>query len=235
MIPNAGFESWVDVDTFTAQKPESWRPDSTLTYLRKSYPSPVFKSSEAADGDFALGMKSILINGMNVSDSIRCTFIFKGRPGALMGNFKNSPGRTISVRIALTARDGNNQFYILSNDSLSVSDAGGWRPFIIPIHYQTSDISYKAEICMYSDGADTTGYSLIDRLSFSTYNTLEPLPNDEEQEYIGFKIFRSDGRFILLGEGKCQIQHIALIPGLYIIQQSTKTGTYCYKFIQNSP
>lgn len=88
---------------------------------------------------------------------------------------------------------------------------------------------------MYSDGADTTGYSLIDRLSFSTYNTLEPLPNDEEQEYIGFKIFRSDGRFILLGEGKCQIQHIALIPGLYIIQQSTKTGTYCYKFIQNSP
>lgn len=195
VIPNAGFESWVDLDTFISQKPENWRPDSTISYLKSGLQAPVFKSNDAADGDFSLGLKNIYSNGIYQSDSIRCTFIFKGRPGSIMGNFKNTAGKNIKLRIALNAKDANSQSFLLSNDSIYLTDTGGWRPFILPIRYFSGDISYKAEICIFSSGGDTTGYSLIDRLSFSTYNVVNFISDLPEEDYIHHEIFQADGRF----------------------------------------
>jgi hypothetical protein len=195
----------------------------------------LFKSSDALEGNYALGLKNIYFNGTNRSDSIRCTFIFKGRPGSLMGSFKNTTGNKLFIRVSLTARDVNNLFFNLSNDSITLPDAGGWRPFIIPIHYYSSEMSYKAEICLFASGSDTSEFSLIDKLSFSTFNGLPQATVPIAIDGVSFEIFQLNGQLYAEGKGHWDPSKIKLLPGIYIVRQTTKNDFYTYKFIQYEP
>ncbi|MBI3234287.1 MAG: hypothetical protein HYZ42_09645 [Bacteroidetes bacterium] len=88
VIANADFEDWVQLDTFKTNRPNYWRVDSTIYFLTQGASSPVMQSEQSKNGLYSLGMKYIYMPNYLATDTIRNTFIFKGRPSSLTGCYK---------------------------------------------------------------------------------------------------------------------------------------------------
>lgn len=180
VIPNSDFEDWINIDTFTAERPNYWRTDSGAIFLSRGYKSPILKSNDCKSGSSAVGLQFNEINQRLIGDTIRCTFIFKGRPNSLVGFYKFSKFSLSMpmVEINMYARDSNSIFYKLASSQIFLSASTDWRSFFSPIQYYAADISYKAEIKLYAPNnyslSDSNLIVLFDQFSFSAFNNLEP-------------------------------------------------------------
>ncbi len=178
VIPNAGFEDWVFIDTTTELRPNYWRLDSSSIYISKGYGSPIKQSTNKRSGNYSLAIKGIIKDSICIGDTIRSTFLFKGRPKSLMGyfSFSKSTSALIYIQLILYAKDINSSIYKLSQNDTFLASNNSWSSFFLPIQYLDNNLSYKAEIKIYSPINSTLSDSNLivyfDNFSFSNFNNI---------------------------------------------------------------
>ncbi len=192
-IPNAGFENWTAVGTYSV--PDSWGTLNNTTTLAGIY--TVTKATPGSPGASYMKITSktiatSVVGGIAVSgvlDSMtmqpKSGFAFNQRPVSLTGKnqymiYGSSPG---SLSVTLTRWDsGTNSRVIVASGNIThgaSAMAMSWTNFTIPLVYTDGNNPDSCIIVLKASGSNPTNldYLWVDNLAFS--GTVTGLKNQE--------------------------------------------------------
>ena len=200
-IPNAGFETWLSVGTYSV--PDGWgtlNNTYTVQTVTKGTPgSPgasYMKITSKTMGSNVIG--GIAVSGVLDSTTMlpKSGFAFNQRPASLTGKnqymiYGSSPG---SLSVTLTRWDsGTNSRVIVASGNITHSPSAmamSWTNFSIPLTYLDGNNPDTCIIVLKASGGNPTNndYLWVDNLAFSgivtgvsekqsTINTLSVFPN----------------------------------------------------------
>jgi hypothetical protein len=90
--------------------------------------------------------------------------------------FSKNTNANLYIQMALYAKDANATIYNLAQSDTLISTNTNWGSFVIPIQYLSNDLSYKAEIKLYSPAnsslSDSDLVIYLDDFSFSNFNSI---------------------------------------------------------------
>lgn len=180
-IPNAGFENWTTVKTYS--NPDGWGTMNNTTTLAGVYTATKGTPGNPGSSYLKLTSKTVgssVVNGIAVSGSLdsitmkpKSGFAFNSRPANLTGKWQhmisgNSQG---SVQVTLTRWDkGTNMRMTVGTGNLTLSGmAMSWASFSVPITYSEGNYPDSCIIVLKASGnAPANGdYLWVDELAFS--------------------------------------------------------------------
>ena len=192
-IPNAGFENWTAVGTYSV--PDGWGTLNNTTTLAGVY--TVTKATPGSPGASYMKITSktvatSVVGGIAVSgvlDSMtmqpKSGFAFNQRPASLTGKnqymiYGSSPG---SLSVTLTRWDsGTNSRVIVASGNITHSASAmamSWTNFTIPLVYSDGNNPDSCIIVLKASGSNPTNndYLWVDNLAFS--GTVTGIKNQE--------------------------------------------------------
>lgn len=190
-IPNAGFENWTAVGTYSV--PDSWGTLNNTTSLASVYTATIGTPGNPGNSYLKLTSKTILtsvVNGIAVSgvlDSItmqpKSGFAYNMRPANFTGKWQHMIYGTSqgSILVTLTRWDtGTNTRIAVASGSVTLSGmAMSWANFTIPLTYADGNNPDSCIIVLKASGSNPTNndYLWVDNLAFS--GTVTGLNNQE--------------------------------------------------------
>jgi len=215
-LPNAGFETWVDVGT-ACENPTGW--DSPNEGVALFGVCSVFKETGSVqEGSSAVRLETILIplvalrapaaisNGtlvVNASDPFNSTVqggsVIWGRPDALIGYYNYAPvgGDSLTIRVRLYDITGVDTTLIAEDEFIDDANTGAYVPFTLPLNYFTLEDAELAQVLIRStrNTTDATvGTTLwIDALRFTGITGV----GEETSSAFGFNLYPNPASEVL--------------------------------------
>lgn len=180
-IPNAGFENWTTVKTYS--NPDGWGTMNNTTTLASVYTATKGTPGNPGSSYLKLTSKTVgsaVVNGIAVSgvlDSItmkpKSGFAFNSRPAKLTGKWQHmiSGSSQGSVQVTLTRWDkGMNMRMTVGTGSITLSGMEmSWADFNVPISYSEGVNPDSCIILLKASGSSPANgdYLWVDNLAFS--------------------------------------------------------------------
>ncbi len=180
-IPNAGFESWTSMGTYS--NPDGWATLNDYTTMAGVYTATAGTPGSPGNSYLKLTSKTVgptVANGIAVSGQLDPAtmqpisgFAFNQQPASLTGKWQHMIYGTSqgSISVTLTRWDaGMNMRMPVASGNVTLSGmAMSWANFTIPLTYSDTQAPDTCIIVMKASGANPTNqdYLWVDNLAFS--------------------------------------------------------------------
>lgn len=180
-IPNAGFETWMNMGTY--QNPDSWSTLNDFTTAASVYTAEPGTPGSPGSSYLKLTSKSVggtVANGIAVSGTLdpvthlpKSGFAFSGQPVSLTGKWQHMIYGTSqgSINVQLTRWDAatNARITVATANKTLTGMAMSWASFTIPLVYTDAQAPDSCIIILRASGTMPTDqdYLWVDNLAFS--------------------------------------------------------------------